>query len=91
LRVYNTWTTFFHPRFGFELPIPPGVSALGVPEEENQPQFRSADRNFVMSAWGGIVSGPPSKVIALQWSLAQQKAIPTLGQGAYKSNRESLE
>lgn len=74
LRVYRTWTTFFHPRFGFELPVPPGVSARGVPEEENQPQFRSADQSFVMSAWGGIVSGPSSKVIALQWSLAQQKA-----------------
>jgi hypothetical protein len=73
-RIYNTWTIFLHPSSGFELPIPPGVSALGNPEAADEPQFRSADRNFVMSAWGGLARESPSKVIAAQWNQAQRKA-----------------
>ncbi len=65
---------FFHPRFGFELPIPPGVSAVGNPEASNEPQFLSVDRNFVMSAWGGMVSDTPSKVVAAQWNSALRRA-----------------
>ncbi len=74
LRLYGTWTVFLHPRYGFELPIPPGVGTSGKPEESHQPQFQSADGNFVMSAWGGIARDLPSKVFADQWDAAQRKA-----------------
>lgn len=74
LRVHRTWTSFLQPRFGFELPIPPRVSAVGNPEAADEPQFQSADQNFVMSAWGGLISELPSKVIADQWNSAQRKA-----------------
>ncbi len=69
-RVYSIWTVFYHPRFGFELPIPPGVSAVGNPEASNEPRFLSADGRFVMSAWGGLVSDHPSKTIAAEWNSA---------------------
>lgn len=74
LRVHSTWTIFMHPRYGFHLPVPPGVGALGNPDASNEPQFRSADGTFVMSAWGGTSYELPAKVFADQWETAQHKA-----------------
>lgn len=72
-RVHRTWTVFLHPRSGYEVPIPPGVSAVGNPETANEPEFQSADRSFQMSAWGGTASDHPSRVMAAEWNAAQGK------------------
>ena len=50
LRVYRDWTLFLHPTYGYLLPVPPGVRAIGVPEDAAEAVFVSPDRNFVMRA-----------------------------------------
>lgn len=47
---------------------------MGHPEAADEPRFQSADRNFVMSAWGGTTRDHPAKVIAAQWNSAQRQA-----------------
>ena len=72
-RVHTSWTVFQHPRFGYELPIPPGVKALGRPEEAATPKFVSADGFFEMSARGGMFRGYPAELVEAQWRLAHRQ------------------
>lgn len=72
-RVYTSWTVFQHPRSGYELPIPPGVRAVGSPEATSTPKFVSADGLFELSAWGGMSRGSPGQVVENQWRLAHRQ------------------
>lgn len=72
-RVYPYWTAFFHPRFGYKLPVPPGVRAVGVPENLTEAKFVSPDGGFVVSAWGGISPEPGAFLIESHWMRAQNK------------------
>ena len=73
LRVHRIWTVFYHPRFSYELPVPPGVRATGVPEEEPEPKFVSGDRSFQMSAWGGMSPQSSASLVETQWRQAQAR------------------
>jgi len=70
LRMYDHWTVFSDPRFGYELPVPPGVRAVGVPENSNETRFVSQDGVFTMTAWGGLPRDYPPRVFELQWRKA---------------------
>ena len=71
-RAYTSWTVFSHPRYGYELPIPPGVRAVSAPDAATTPKFVSSDGLFELSAWGGMSSGSPSKVFEAQWKSAHR-------------------
>ncbi|HWB02350.1 MAG TPA: hypothetical protein VG796_04950 [Verrucomicrobiales bacterium] len=73
LRSLRRWAVFTHPRIGFELPVPPGISAAGIPETAPQSRFVSDDGEFVMTAWGGL-SQAPSRILEWQWRQAQTVA-----------------
>lgn len=70
-RVYSDWTVFEHPRYGYELPVPPGVRAVGVPEKATETKFISADGDFTMTAWGGSSPDFPPRVLESQWKEAR--------------------
>jgi len=71
-RVYPHWTIFSHPRFRYELPVPPGVRSIGVPEMAEKTKFVSRDGGFVITAWGGLCPDYPPRVLESQWQLAQR-------------------
>ena len=79
-RVYSHWTIFSHPRYGYELPVPPGVRSVGVPEDAARTTFVSPDRAFEMSAWGGIVSQPSESVMDTLWKRAKSAPGRTVTQ-----------
>lgn len=72
-RIHREWTVFLHPRFGYELPIPPSVRSMGIPEDAEEAIFQSADGNFRMSAWGGFIREHPGSALAGQWDIAKRK------------------
>jgi hypothetical protein len=72
-RSYGEWTVFLHEGSGYELPVPPGVRALGDPRAATQPNFASLDGSFRMSAWGGLSRQPPRPHFEAEWKLALSK------------------
>jgi len=80
-RAYSYWTVFAHPRFGFELPVPPGVRALSHPEAGADSTFVSMDGAFKMTAWGGLSPFPAATVLEREWKNAQQRAGRTISYG----------
>ncbi len=69
-RVHASWTVFVHPAYQYALPVPPGVRAIGHPEDLSETSFQSADGSFLMSAWGGAFHQAPAALIAARWELA---------------------
>jgi hypothetical protein len=70
-RIYSDWTVFEHPRYGYELPVPPGVRAVGVPEKATETKFVSEDGEFTMTAWGGSSPDFPPRIMESQWKEAR--------------------
>lgn len=50
--VYQQWTTYFNPRFAYEVPVPPGMRAQSDPRQGSSCRFVSADGLTVLKAWG---------------------------------------
>ena len=60
--AFGEWTTYLNPRFGYQVPVPPGVRALGDARRGGSCQFASSDGALVMKVWGsglGPASGDP--------------------------------
>jgi len=67
VRVHQSWTVFQHPGYGYALPVPPGVRAMGEPELAAEVAFVSPDGSFVMRAWGGLSPWPAADVFEGEW------------------------
>lgn len=67
VRVHQSWTVFQHPGYGYALPVPPGVRAMGEPEAAAEVTFVSQDGSFVMRAWGGLSPWPAADVFEGEW------------------------
>ncbi len=72
-RVYDHWTTFLHPGSGYELPVPPRVRAIGVPETSPEARFVSPDGAFELRVWGGLSRRSPLPHFEAEWRLARNK------------------
>src|SRR6188474_2320700 len=72
-RTYPRWTVFAHPRFAYELPVPPGVRAIGPPDAGTDATFVSIDGAFKMTAWGGLSPHPAATVLAREWENARER------------------
>ncbi len=72
-RIYDQWTIFTHPKSGYQLPIPPRVRALGVPETQTKATFVSPDGGFAMTAWAGLTEESPSHVFEREWRRAREQ------------------
>jgi hypothetical protein len=71
--AYRDWTVFLQPRLGYQLPVPPGVRALGDPETAAKTTFVSTDRMFAMSTWGAVSRQPTASVLEAQWRAAKNR------------------
>ncbi|MES2705628.1 MAG: hypothetical protein V4726_03400 [Verrucomicrobiota bacterium] len=69
--VYDGWTSFYQPQYGFQLPVPPGVRAQGDPFTAKRAVFVSPDGDFTVTAWGGYAPGPTRPSLEEQWIEAQ--------------------
>ena len=69
----RSWTTFYHPRFHYELPIPPGVRAQGDPEAGVVATFISHDHQFAISAWSRHAPGSRAAQLEGEWRSALNK------------------
>lgn len=81
-RAYSSWTVFEHPRFKFELPVPPAVRASGDPGVGRESTFVSGDGAFKMTAWGGLSPQPAGTVLETEWKNARGQAGRTVSYGS---------
>ncbi len=72
--VFPHWTVFSNPRFGYELPVPPGVRALSVPAKGTETKFVSQDGDFEITAFGGVSPDSPVRVMETAWN--QARSLP---------------
>lgn len=77
-RDYSYWTFFQHPRFQFEVPVPPGMRAIGNPESGSSATFESLDGLVTMKVWGGRSATPGVAVFDNEWKEARQRAGRTV-------------
>lgn len=48
------WMTYVNPRFGFSLPVPPGMKSTRPPDNGGGQQFLSLDGKVSLTAWGSF-------------------------------------
>lgn len=46
------WMIYENPRFGFVLPVPPGMVALRPPDNGDGQEFATSDRKVKLTGWG---------------------------------------
>ncbi|MDB6132772.1 MAG: hypothetical protein JWM59_1015 [Verrucomicrobiales bacterium] len=71
--VYDGWTSFFQPQYGFLLPVPPGIRAQGDPFSAKRAVFTSLDGDFQAVTWGGYSPGPTRPSLEEQWMESQSQ------------------
>src|SRR6478735_1384161 len=65
--VYNQWTTYFNPRFAYELPVPPGMRAQSDPRKGSSCRFVSDDGLMVLKVWGNTRASGPGDPLEGAW------------------------
>ena len=68
--AYPQWTTYLNQRFGFEVPVPPGLRAQSDPRRGSSCRFAPDDGAFVVKAWGSILGPQPGDPLDDAWRSA---------------------
>ncbi len=50
--AYDHWTTYLNPEFRYQVPVPPGLRALGDPRKGRNCRFASDDGVLELRVWG---------------------------------------
>lgn len=61
------WSAYHNPRFGFDLPVPPGLKAQRDPDNGGGRTYVSADGAFSLSAWGAFNVDEAITGLDAQW------------------------
>ena len=65
--AYDQWTTYLNQRFGFEVPVPPGLRAQSDPRRGSSCRFATDDGAFVIKAWGATLGPQPGDPLEETW------------------------
>ena len=68
--AYAQWTTYLNQRFGFEVPVPPGLRAQSDPRRGSSCRFATDDGAFVIKAWGSSLGPQPGDPLEEAWRFA---------------------
>ncbi len=68
--TYAQWTTYLNQRFGFEVPVPPGLRAQSDPRRGSSCRFATDDGAFVLKAWGSAFGPQPGDPLEDAWRSA---------------------
>ena len=87
------WDSYFNARYGYEVAVPPGFAGQGEPDAGDGQVFRSADRNVVLTVWGGYLDGSFKDDVDMRlggfrtsgWNITYQAETP--GWAAYSGTR----
>jgi hypothetical protein len=65
--VYDQWTTYLNPKFGYQVPVPPGLRAQSDPLKGGSCRFASDDGTVVLKAWGTTLTPQPGDPLENPW------------------------
>lgn len=65
--VYDQWTTYLNPKFGYQVPVPPGLRARNDPRKGGSCRFASDDGTVVLKVWGTTLTPRPGDPLEEPW------------------------
>ena len=68
--AYDQWTTYLNPRFGFQVPVPPGLRAQSDPFRGSSWLFLPEDGALALKVWGAGFGLQPGDPLEQQWRKA---------------------